>query len=80
MSTEYHDDDLLRVDEIVRPPKGKRDPAHKPLLPLSRTAFLTGVKLGILPQPIRFGVRGVYWRVSDLRRVRDQGVALGDDA
>lgn len=80
MTIQYHDDDLLAVDQFVRPPKGARTPDNLTLIPLSRTAWLLGVKKGLFPPPIRFGARRVYWRVGDLRRIRDQGIAQNDAA
>jgi hypothetical protein len=74
MTMQFHDDDLLRVDQFVAKPRGADDGA-KPIIPVSRTAWLSGVKRGIFPQPVRLGVRGVFWRYADLRRVREQGTA-----
>ena len=74
MATEYHDDDLLRVHEFVAPAKNSGD-GRKPFLRVSRSKWLSGVKKGIFPQPVRLGARGVFWRFGDLRRVREQGKA-----
>jgi predicted DNA-binding transcriptional regulator AlpA len=67
------DDLLLRVREIVSNPHAK--PPHAGLLPIGRTKFLKLVKAGVLPQPIRIGARGVYWKKSDIDRVRSSGAA-----
>jgi hypothetical protein len=67
------DDPLLSVCEIVR--DLNTDPPRHGLLPIGRTKFLKLVKAGVLPQPIRIGARGVYWRKSDIDRVRSSGAA-----
>jgi prophage regulatory protein len=37
------------------------------VLPISRSTFLSRVKDGIYPRPIRLGARAVAWRVEDIR-------------
>ena len=73
MQTPELDDLLLRVREIVSNPRA--EPPHVGLLPIGRTKFLKLVKAGVLPQPIRIGARGVYWRKADIDRVRSSGTA-----
>jgi len=37
------------------------------VLPISRSTFLSRVKDGTYPQPVRLGERSVAWRVEDIR-------------
>lgn len=37
------------------------------VLPISRSTFLSRVKDGTYPQPIKLGERSVAWRVEDIR-------------
>lgn len=37
------------------------------ILPVSRSTFLSRVKDGTYPQPIKLGTRSVAWRVQDIR-------------
>ena len=54
---------LLRIWHIVGDKK-RNIPA---VLPISRSTFLTRVKDGTYPQPIKLGERSVAWRVEDIR-------------
>lgn len=54
---------FLRINQIVRIP-GRSEP---PIIPISRTSFLNGVKSGKYPQPIKLGERTTVWRVEDIR-------------
>lgn len=51
----------LRLPQIIG---NKRD--IPPLLPVSRTHFLDGVKSGKYPKPVKLGARMVAWRQSDI--------------
>lgn len=67
----YSDNDpLLRVSDIVS--DRNASPPRIGLLPIGRTKFLKLVRAGVLPQPIRLGARGVFWRRSEIERVRSQ--------
>jgi predicted DNA-binding transcriptional regulator AlpA len=67
-------DGFLRLNQIV----GKKaDPERNiaavlPIIPISKTSFLNGVKLGKFPKPVRLGERTVAWRVSDIKRLIEQ--------
>jgi prophage regulatory protein len=37
------------------------------VLPIGRTTFLTGIKEGKYPKPVKLGKRSVAWRVEDIR-------------
>jgi len=41
------------------------------VLPISRSTFLSRVKDGTYPQPIKLGERSVAWRVEDIRALID---------
>lgn len=63
---------FVRLAQIVGqksdPSKYKRKRSEiTGLLPISRTAFLNGVKSGKYPKPINLGERTVAWRVQDIR-------------
>jgi prophage regulatory protein len=57
-------DRLLRLPAIVGP---------RGLLPISRSSFYAGIKVGVFPKPIRLGKRISVWRLSDLQRAIDAG-------
>ncbi len=46
-------------DKLSIPPK-------PPILPISRSTFLNGVKNGRYPKPIRIAQRVVVWRKKDI--------------
>ncbi len=67
-------DGFLRLAQIIGR-KGDPDrniPAIHPIIPISKSSFLNGVKSGKFPKPVRLGKRTVAWRVSDIRRVIEQ--------
>lgn len=45
------------------------------LLPISRSKFLEGVRGGIFPAPVRLGPACTCWRLSDIMKVVETGVA-----
>lgn len=61
----------LRMHQIIGDPKA--DPPIQPLLPVSRSTWLAGVKDGSFPQPVRnlAGRRVTLWRVSDIEKFLD---------
>jgi len=46
-----------------------RLPTILKLLPISRSTWLTGVKSGHFPKPVRLGKRITAWRVEDIRNL-----------
>lgn len=54
MSTNYKDDILLRLPQVLH------------IIPISRSSWLAGVKSGEYPQPVRVSRRCVCWRLSDI--------------
>lgn len=59
--------------ENKRNGKGLRRPrpATVGLIPIGRSSFLSGVKKGIYPAPVRFG-RRTLWRAEDIRKLIQQ--------
>lgn len=52
---------FLRLRQIIG------DEKTPPIIPISRSNFLAGVKEGRFPKPIKLGLRTTAWRVSDIR-------------
>jgi prophage regulatory protein len=57
------DTGFVRLWQIV----GDRKRGIAPIIPIGRTSFLTGVKSGKYPQPIKLGPKTTAWRVEDIR-------------
>lgn len=45
----------------------KSTPPIQPLIPISRTSWLDGVKSGKFPKPVKLGARSVAWKAEDIR-------------
>ena len=56
------EDELILVEDII----GSKTKGKKPLLPISRSTGLAGVKDGIFPKPVRLGERRIAWFKSDI--------------
>jgi prophage regulatory protein len=39
------------------------------ILPISKSTWLTGIKSGHFPKPVRLGKRITAWRVEDIRKL-----------
>ena len=50
---------LLRLPEVLE------------RIPVSRSSWYEGVRLGIYPSPVRIGKRSVAWRSKDIDRLTD---------
>ena len=57
-------DRLVRLNELLG------------LIPVSKTAWYEGVKTGRYPKPVKLGPRTVAWRLSEIRALINEGVAL----
>ena len=55
-------DGFLRLNSIIAP--------NGPL-PISRSSWWAGVKIGRYPQPVKLGPRITAWRVSEIRELID---------
>lgn len=42
-------------------------------IPVSKSTWWVGVKLGRFPQPVKLGPRVTAWRVEDIRRLIETG-------
>jgi prophage regulatory protein len=56
---------LLRIYQIV----GDNRKGIPPLIPIGRTTFLSRVKAGVYPAPIKISERTVAWRSEDIRKL-----------
>lgn len=59
----------LRIRQIIGDPKA--NPPIPPIIPISRSAFLKGVKEGKYPQPIVLGPRTKVWALASILAVFD---------
>jgi prophage regulatory protein len=59
---------LLRLWQIVGDTK-KNQP---PLIPISRSSWWMGVKIGRFPQPVKLGPRTTCWRAEDIYALIDR--------
>ena len=62
---------FLRLKQIIGDKTA--DPPVPPLVPISRTAWLDGVKAETLPPPIRLTPGTFVWRVADVRYLLEHG-------
>ena len=68
---------FLKLPQIIgqkeEPGKYKRDREVIPaIFPVSRSKWLSGVKSGKYPQPVKLGPRSIAWRVEDIRALIDE--------
>ena len=66
------DETTLPVSGFVRLPRIL--PPNGPI-PVSKSTWWAGVKSGRYPQPVKLGPRITAWRVEDIRKLIDRGVA-----
>ncbi len=59
---------FLRVWQIV----GDKKRDIPPLIPISRSSFLAGVKKGKYPAPVKLSPRCTAWKASDIRRLIEE--------
>jgi predicted DNA-binding transcriptional regulator AlpA len=60
---------FLRLNQII----GNKDaPA---IIPVSRSTWLTGVREGRFPKPVKLSKRTTAWRVSDIRALIEREAA-----
>ena len=52
---------FLRLNQII----GNKSTGERPLIPISRSSWLAGVKLGRFPNPLKIG-RCTVWRTTDI--------------
>lgn len=67
---------FLRISQILG--NSKSNPPTPPIIPVSKSAFWSGVKSGRYPKPVKLGVRTTAWRVEDIRAyIESVGVQHG---
>lgn len=71
-SARPEENDGVAIDRLLRLPEVLR------LVSVSRSAWWSGISIGIYPRPVRIGVRSVAWRYRDIKPLLDCGV--GDQA
>lgn len=76
MKDNLRNDSLLRIWDIIGRPGSKDRPAIKPLIPISKSTWWSGVKEGRFPRPTKLGSRVTVWRASEIRELID---GLGKD-
>lgn len=56
---------FIRLSQII----GDReaDPPIPPIIPVSKSTWWAGVKIGRYPKPVKLGPRVTAWRVEDIR-------------
>jgi len=60
---------FLRLNQII----GKKEtPA---IIPVSRSTWLSGVREGRFPKPVKLGKRTTAWRVADIRALIEKEAA-----
>jgi hypothetical protein len=58
---------FLRLPQIIGCKKS--NPPIPALIPVSRTAWLSGCDAGIYPKPVKLSERSVAWLVSDIQKL-----------
>ena len=58
---------FLRLPQIIGDPKA--NPPIPPIIPISRSSWLAGVKLGKYPAPIKLGRKVVVWKIEDIKNL-----------
>ncbi len=66
---------FLRLRQIIGDPQ--KDPPIPPIIPVSRSTFLAGVKTGRFPAPVKLSKRCTAWRARDIRALIE---AMGESA
>jgi prophage regulatory protein len=62
---------LLRIKQILGDPKA--EPPIPPIIPVSKSTWWAGVKIGRFPQPVKLGPRITAWRAADIREMIEPG-------
>jgi len=56
---------FLRLSQIIGDPKAK--PPITPIIPVGKSTFWAGVKLGRYPAPIKLSPGTTVWKAEDIR-------------
>jgi prophage regulatory protein len=65
---------LLRITDIL----GDKDQGIRPLIPVSRTTWYSGIKRGMYPKPVKLGDRVSAWRSQDIQKLIEHGPHGGE--
>lgn len=65
---------LLRLREIIGDPKA--NPPIPPMIPVSKATWYAGILTGRYPKQVNLGPNIVAWRMEDILRLMDNGVAV----
>jgi prophage regulatory protein len=60
--TTYNETSILRLSQII----DNKKQGITPIIPISRTTFLNGVKAGIYPKGFKLGVKSMAWNYGEL--------------
>lgn len=63
----------VRLPQIIG--SKKASPPIPPLIPVSRSAWFSGIKTGRFPPPVKLGPRTAAWRVEDIRSLIENGIS-----
>lgn len=67
---------FLRIRQIIGDPKAR--PPIPPVIPVSKSSWWNGVRIGRYPQPVRtLGARITAWRVEDIRALIEKSGDTG---
>lgn len=60
---------LVRLSQILGDPKS--NPSIEPIIPVSRSCWLAGVKSGRFPKPVKLSAKAVAWSSLDIQTLLD---------
>ena len=61
---------FIKLRAIIGNPKA--EPPTPPIIPVSRSTWLNGVKSGRYPKSYKLGKRSTGWRVQDIRALLEE--------
>jgi hypothetical protein len=64
---------FLRLPQIIG--NRRTTPPQPAIIPVSKSTWWQGVKVGRYPKPVKLGPRTTAWRVEDIRCLIRDGVA-----
>jgi len=65
----------LRLSQIIGNPKAI--PPIPAIIPVSKSTWWAGIKLGRFPKPVKLGPRITAWRVEDIRALIEKSTERG---
>lgn len=65
MANQIPETGFLRLPQIIG--NRKAEPPIPPIIPVSASAWWSGVKSGKYPKSVKLGTRTTVWRVEDIR-------------